>query len=48
MWPATPVGVAGVPGMTTGATVVAETAVVVVAGAVVAGATEAAAEQPPA
>ena len=39
---------AGVPGTTTGATVVAETAVVVVAGAVVVGAIEAAAEQPPA
>jgi len=46
--PATPVGVAGVPGTTTGATVVADTAVVVVAGAVVVGAIEAAAEHPPA
>ena len=36
------------PGITTGATVVADTAVVVVAGAVVVGAIEAAAEQPPA
>ena len=39
---------AGVPGTTSGATVVSENAVVVVAGAVVAGAIEAAAEQPPA
>ena len=46
--PETPVGVPGAPGVTTGATVVADTAVVVVAGAVVVGAIDAAAEQPPA
>jgi hypothetical protein len=40
--------VPGVPGTTTGATVVADTAVVVVSGVVVVGAIEAAAEQPPA